>query len=43
MTVAIEPKIIYPDRGVMGIEDTFLTTPSGAESITHIPRDIWQI
>jgi len=43
MTVAIEPKIIYPDRGVMGIEDTFLTTPNGAESITHIPRDIWQV
>jgi Xaa-Pro aminopeptidase len=43
MTVAIEPKIIYPDRGVMGIEDTFLTTSGGAESITHIPRDIWQV
>jgi Xaa-Pro aminopeptidase len=43
MTVAIEPKIIYPDRGVMGIEDTFLTTPGGAESVTHIPRDIWQV
>jgi Xaa-Pro dipeptidase len=43
MTIAIEPKIIYPDKGVLGIEDTFLTTPKGAVSLTHMPRDIWQV
>ena len=43
MTIAIEPKIIFPDKGVLGIEDTFLITPSGAVSITHMPRDIWQV
>lgn len=43
MTIAIEPKIIYPDRGVLGIEDTFLTTPGGAVSLTNMPREIWQV
>ena len=43
MTIAIEPKIIYPDKGVLGIEDTFLTSSGAAESLTHMPRDIWQV
>jgi len=43
MTIAIEPKIIYPNKGVLGIEDTFLTTPNGAVSLTQMKRDIWQI
>jgi Xaa-Pro aminopeptidase len=43
MTIAIEPKIIYPDKGVLGIEDTFLTTTNGAKSLTNMPRDIWQV
>jgi len=43
MTIAIEPKIIYPDKGVLGIEDTFLTSSGAAESLTHMRRDIWQV
>ncbi|MGB7544706.1 MAG: Xaa-Pro peptidase family protein [Methanothrix sp.] len=43
MTIAIEPKMIYPDKGVLGIEDTFLTTEGAAESLTHMPREIWQV
>jgi Xaa-Pro dipeptidase len=43
MTIAIEPKIIYPDKGVLGIEDTYLTGPGGAVSLTHMPREIWQV
>jgi Xaa-Pro aminopeptidase len=43
MTIAIEPKIIYPDKGVLGIEDTFLTTAGGAMSLTNMPREIWQV
>jgi Xaa-Pro aminopeptidase len=43
MTIAIEPKIIYPNKGVLGIEDTFLITPNGAVSLTQMPRDIWQV
>jgi Xaa-Pro aminopeptidase len=43
MTIAIEPKIIYPDKGVLGIEDTFLTSRGAAVSLTRMPRDIWQV
>jgi Xaa-Pro dipeptidase len=43
MAIAIEPKIIYPDKGVLGIEDTFLTTTNGAKSLTNMPREIWQV
>jgi Xaa-Pro aminopeptidase len=43
MTIAIEPKIIYPDKGVVGIEDTFLTTENGARRLTMLPREIWQV
>ena len=43
MTIAVEPKMIYPDKGVLGIEDTFLTTSGGVERLTNMPREIWQI
>jgi Xaa-Pro aminopeptidase len=43
MTIAVEPKIIYPDKGVLGIEDTFLTTQSDAQRLTNLPREIWQV
>ncbi|MEI6104687.1 MAG: Xaa-Pro peptidase family protein [Methanothrix sp.] len=43
MTIAIEPKIIYPDKGVLGIEDTYLTTAGGAVCLTNMPREIWQV
>ena len=43
MTIAIEPNIIYPDKSVLGIEDTFLTTGNGAKSLTNMPREIWQV
>ena len=43
MTVAIEPKIIYPDKGVLGVEDTYLTTPSGAQRLTSLPQEIWRV
>lgn len=43
MTIAIEPKIIYPDKGVLGIEDTFLTSAGAARCLTNMPREIWQV
>lgn len=43
MTVAVEPKMIYPDQGVVGIEDTFLTTANGAERLTRLPQEIWRV
>ena len=43
MAIAIEPKMFYPDKGVLGIEDTYLTTPGGAVRLTNMPREIWQV
>lgn len=43
MTVAVEPKMIYPGVGVVGIEDTFLTTDSGPTRLTRLPQEIWRV
>ncbi|VVB73033.1 Xaa-Pro dipeptidase [uncultured archaeon] len=43
MTIAVEPKIIYPDKGVLGIEDTYLITANGARRLTDMPREIWKV
>lgn len=43
MTVAVEPKMIYPGVGVVGIEDTFLTTEDGPERLTRLPQEIWRV
>lgn len=43
MTIAIEPKIIHPEIGVVGIEDTFLTTSEKAERLTRLPQEIWHV
>lgn len=34
MVIALEPKAVFPDEGVVGIEDTLLITPAGCESLT---------
>lgn len=43
MTIAVEPKMIYPGVGVVGVEDTFLTGAKGAERLTQLPREIWRV
>ena len=43
MTIAVEPKMIYPSLGVVGIEDTFLTTAGGAQRLTRLPQEIWRV
>jgi Xaa-Pro aminopeptidase len=43
MTVAVEPKMIYPGEGVVGIEDTFLVGANGVERLTRLPREIWRV
>lgn len=35
-TIAIEPKFVFPDKGVIGIENTFAVSSSGGEKITDI-------
>jgi len=40
MTLAIEPKIFFPDRGGVGIENMYLITATGFEKITPFHEDI---
>jgi Xaa-Pro aminopeptidase len=40
MTIAVEPKIFFPGRGGVGIENTYLITESGFENLTDFPEEI---
>jgi Xaa-Pro aminopeptidase len=42
MTIAVEPKIFFPERGGVGIEDTYLITPDGPEKLTTFEENIIQ-
>jgi Xaa-Pro dipeptidase len=34
MVLALEPKLIYPNRGAVGIEDTYVLTDQGLSPLT---------
>jgi Xaa-Pro aminopeptidase len=40
MVVAIEPKLIFPGNGVVGIENTFRVTAKGLVPFTQFPGGI---
>jgi Xaa-Pro dipeptidase len=40
MTIAIEPKIFFPERGGVGIENTYVVTDNGFENLTPFPEEI---
>lgn len=40
MTIALEPKLIFPGKGVVGIENTHLVTKNGLEALTTYPDEI---
>lgn len=39
-TIAIEPKFVFPGKGVIGIENTFAVSGNGGEKITDIDDNI---
>lgn len=43
MTIALEPKLIFPGRGVVGIENTHVVTEDGLEQLGKFPDDIFVI
>jgi Xaa-Pro dipeptidase len=43
MVFALEPKIFHPDKGITGIEDTFLVTAGGVERLTVTEREIIRV
>lgn len=40
MTIALEPKLIFPGAGVVGIENTHVVTPDGMEQLTHFDQEV---
>ena len=40
MVIALEPKLIFPGEGVVGIENTHVVTENGLEQLTKFPDDI---
>jgi Xaa-Pro aminopeptidase len=43
MVVALEPKLIFPGKGVVGIENTFVVTANGLEPLTRFPDGVTYI
>jgi len=40
MVIALEPKVIFPGKGVVGIENTHLVTEQGLETLTRVEEHI---
>jgi Xaa-Pro aminopeptidase len=40
MVIALEPKLIFPGKGVVGVENTHLVTPDGLEQFGKYPDEI---
>jgi Xaa-Pro aminopeptidase len=40
MTVALEPKLVFPGKGVVGIENTHVVTDNGLEQLTRFEEDV---
>lgn len=43
MTFAVEPKIVFPGEGSVGLENTVVVTQDGYEIITPLKQDIVQV
>ncbi|MBA2881081.1 Xaa-Pro aminopeptidase [Desulfosalsimonas propionicica] len=40
MIIALEPKVIFPEKGVVGIENTHVVTQNGLEQLGEYPEEI---
>jgi Xaa-Pro aminopeptidase len=40
MVIALEPKLVFPGKGVVGIENTHLVTPDGLEPLGRFPDEV---
>jgi Xaa-Pro dipeptidase len=40
MTIAVEPKVFFPERGGVGVENTYVITANGFEKLTEYPEEV---
>jgi Xaa-Pro aminopeptidase len=43
MTLAVEPKIVFPGEGSLGIENTVVVTRNGCEILTPVSQEIFRV
>ncbi|MCD4715485.1 MAG: M24 family metallopeptidase, partial [Desulfobacterales bacterium] len=43
MTFAVEPKIVFPGEGSVGIENTVVVTRDGCEILTTLEQDVLEV
>ncbi len=43
MTLALEPKIVFPGEGAVGLENTVVVTRHGCEILTQADQDIFEV
>ena len=43
MTFAVEPKIVFPGEGSVGLENTVAITEKGYEILTPVSQEIFQV
>jgi Xaa-Pro dipeptidase len=43
MTFAVEPKIVFPGEGSVGLENTVVVTGNGCEILTPLEQDIFEV
>ncbi len=43
MVLALEPKVVFPDKGVVGIENTMVVRKNGLEKLNKFPEEIYEI
>jgi Xaa-Pro dipeptidase len=43
MTFAVEPKIVFPGEGSVGLENTVVVTRNGCEILTPLEQDIFEV
>ena len=43
MTFAVEPKIVFPGEGAVGVENTVVVTTNGYEIITPLEQEVFEV
>ena len=41
--IALEPRFIFPGKGVVGIEDDYLVAPAGVERLTLTDQTVIKV